>query len=110
MGKNNRQKLTGESFDALPDSEKQKIFDSLSHMSTKELLQEFKPLNKSERSKWHQIKKKMGRPKIGKGTTNISVSVERDLLKQADQFAKKHGLSRSELVSKSVRALINSAA
>jgi len=42
---------------------------------------------------------KPGRPKVGKGVKVISLSVEKDLLKQADVYAKRHGMKRTELVA-----------
>jgi len=51
-----------------------------------------------------------GRPRIGQGATKLYISMERGLLKEADRFAKEHGMSRSELIANGVRALIGSAA
>ena len=38
-----------------------------------------------------------GRPKLGKGTRVVSVTVEIDLLRRADAYARKAGLKRAEL-------------
>jgi hypothetical protein len=51
-----------------------------------------------------------GRPRIGKGAAKLYISMERGLLKNADSFARKHGMSRSELIARGVRALIGCAA
>ena len=102
--------MTGLEFDALPDHEKERIFQELENKTTEQLIAESRPLTKKERAEWRQIKKKIGRPKIGRGTTNISVSLEKSLLKAADRFAIKHGMSRSQLIARGVRAIIGSAA
>jgi hypothetical protein len=44
-------------------------------------------------------KLRRGRPKIGKGAKKISISLESDLLKQADVMAKKKGMNCSELIT-----------
>jgi hypothetical protein len=52
----------------------------------------------------------MGRPKIGKGAKTISLTVEKDLLDQADAYAKQHGITRAKLVAQGLAAIIGSAA
>ena len=52
----------------------------------------------------------MGRPKVGKGAKTISLTVESDLLKQVDAYAKRHGISRAKLVAKGLQVIIGSAA
>ncbi len=65
-----------------------------------------RPLNAAERNKWRKVRKKMGRPRIGKGVKRVMVSLEADLLEQSDRFAKKHGLTRSKLISAGVRKVM----
>jgi hypothetical protein len=52
----------------------------------------------------------MGRPKIGKGSKTISLTVEKDLLARADAYAKRNGISRAKLVAQGLRAIIGRAA
>jgi metal-responsive CopG/Arc/MetJ family transcriptional regulator len=40
----------------------------------------------------------------------ISLTIEKGLLKRADAFAKKHGKSRAKLVAEGLRAMLGSAA
>lgn len=65
-----------------------------------------RPMNPAERKKWQKVRKKMGRPKIGKGVKRVMVSLEADLLQKSDRFAKKHHLSRSKMISAGLRKLI----
>jgi len=58
-----------------------------------------RPLTKNERKLWRAVKRKRGRPKIGRGFQRISVSMERGLLKQVTALAKKRGVSRSRLLT-----------
>lgn len=101
---------SGRRFDALPDAKKERIFRELEAKSTEELLAESRPLDKRERAEWRTIKRKMGRPRIGRGTTNVSVSLEKKLLQRADRFARAHGMSRSELIARGVESFLSSAA
>jgi len=56
---------------------------------TAQLLAESRPLNARERRQWSRFQKKAGRPRIGRGTTNISISLEKGLLREFDRFARK---------------------
>lgn len=65
-----------------------------------------RPMNAAERRKWQKVRKKMGRPKIGKGVKRVMVSLEVELLQKSDRFAKKHHLSRSKMISAGLRKLM----
>jgi hypothetical protein len=55
---------------------------------------------------WRKFKRKVGRPKVGKGAVRISVSVERGLLDQADRAAKRLEISRAALIACGLEAAI----
>jgi hypothetical protein len=71
--------------------------------------EEFKPLTAKDRQ-IHRLARRRGRPRIGRGAAKVYISMEKDLLKEADSYARKHGMSRSELIATGVRAVIGSAA
>jgi hypothetical protein len=98
--------LTGEAFDALPAAEKERIYQEIDGKTPEQLLAESKPLSARERAQWSEIKKKMGRPKIGAGAQVISLSVEKNLVRRADAYAKRHHLTRSELFVRGLRGVI----
>jgi len=56
-----------------------------------------RPLTATQKKLWRAVKRKRGRPKVGRGSQRISVSIERRLLKQATALAKKRHVSRSRL-------------
>jgi hypothetical protein len=56
-----------------------------------------RPLSPEERAEWKRIKKKRGRPKLGKGFKRISVSIEQALLARVTATARKRRISRSRL-------------
>ncbi|HEY8747969.1 MAG TPA: hypothetical protein VIM11_08345 [Tepidisphaeraceae bacterium] len=100
-----------ERFIALPDAEKRRIVAEIEAQAPEERFARSKPLDAEDRRRHRAMKRKAGRPRTGtgSGTINISISIERDLLKKADAVAKKQGLSRSERVARSVRAVISAA-
>ena len=99
-----------EEFIALPDAEKDRIVQEFENETLEETLARSRPLNARERKQWRRFKAKMGRPKVGKGAKTISLTVEKSLLKQADAYAKRHGISRANLVAQGLQAIIGSAA
>ena len=106
----NRRRLTIPEFEALPDAQKDRMVREIEAETPQQRLARSRPLNAREREQWRRFKKKAGRPKIGSGTKNVSVSLERDLLRAADRFAKRHGMSRSQLIAQGVKTIIGSAA
>jgi hypothetical protein len=99
-----------EKFIALPDSEKERIVRQIEAETPRDRLSRSRPLNAAERRQWKRFKGKMGRPKVGKGAKTISLTAEKDLLDQADAYAKEHGISRAKLVAQGLQTVIGSAA
>jgi len=64
-----------------------------------------RPLTQRERTQ-HARARRRGRPRLGLGSEKIRVSVERGLLSRADAFARKHNMSRSELIAKGLNAIM----
>jgi hypothetical protein len=95
-----------DAFIALPDAEKERIYQEIDAKTPQQLLAESRPLNRRERQQWAKFRKKMGRPKIGKGAKIISLTVERDLLKQADALAKQEGVSRAQIFARGLRSVL----
>jgi hypothetical protein len=97
-------------FIALPDAEKERIVAEIEAETPERRLARSRPLNATERKQWQRFKAKMGRPRVGKGAKTISLTVERELLRQADTYARRHGISRAALFAKGLRALMSAAA
>jgi hypothetical protein len=96
-------------FIALPDSAKEGIIREIEAETPEERLAKSRPLNAREHAVWAAFKRKAGRPKLGKnGVEKVSISVEQSLLKEADRYAKRHKLNRSELFRRGVERLIRS--
>ena len=58
-----------------------------------------RPLTAAERAQWNRLKRRRGRPKVGRGFKRISVSMEQGLLERVTALAKKRKMSRSKLLA-----------
>ncbi len=65
-----------------------------------------KPLTPAMKRQWATIKKKLGRPRVGKGAKRVLITVERGLLNQSDALAKRRRMTRSQLISEGLRHLL----
>jgi hypothetical protein len=68
--------------------------------------EETRPLTSKDRARWNSAKKR-GRPKVGKGSRAVLITVERGLLSRADKFAKAHGTNRSRLIAMGLEAVLS---
>ena len=69
---------------------------------------EAKPLTVAERKRFESARRRgPGRPRKGHGAQKINITIERGLLKETDGLAQKSGKSRSELISDSLRILLD---
>jgi cell envelope opacity-associated protein A len=79
--------------------------------ATKEFDEEFvidkcKPLSPEMRARWERAKRKVGRPKQGRGAQVISVSVEKELLARSDALAREIGITRAALIARGLKAVL----
>src|SRR4051812_43928058 len=79
-------------FRAMSDADKERVWASLNREIPAE---ELRPLTAAERKRWARVKRKSGRPKVGKGAVPVSVSLERGLLERVDTEARRAGMDRS---------------
>ena len=73
------------------------------------MAESFRKPTPRERAKWLRAKRKPGRPRTGRGVKVISVSVEKELLKQSDALAKRRGISRAQLIAKGLQGVLQTA-
>jgi len=101
--------MSGEAFDALPAAEKERIYRELEAESPEHRLARSKPLTAAQRARWQRIQRKLNSSK--KATpVKISVGVEPQLLRRADAYAKRIGITRAQLISRGPQALLGTAA
>jgi hypothetical protein len=63
------------------------------------IVDESRPLTPDERNQWENVRRKRGRPRVGKGFKRVSLCLEQDLLTRVTNLAKKRGISRSSLIA-----------
>ena len=95
-----------ERFIALPDAEKE---TEVAQYESGADPKDWHPLTPAQRKQWTRIKRKSGRPRVGKGAKIVPVSIERGLLKEADFFARRHKLKRSQMVAEGLRLVMQKA-
>lgn len=64
------------------------------------------PLSAAERARERRARRRRGRPKVGKGAARVLITMEKDLLRRSDTYAKKLGVSRSALVARGLKRLL----
>ncbi len=65
-----------------------------------------RPLTSEERKQWQRVKRKRGRPKVAQGFQRVSLSLEGGLLKRATALAKKRRITRSQLFTLAIEAVL----
>ena len=97
----------GREFDALSDEEKERVFDYYtSHPKLKGT-----PLSKADRellsAEQKADRKNAGRPVVREGSRVIAVSLEQSLLRRVDDYAKAHGLKRTQVIARGVQQILD---
>jgi hypothetical protein len=84
-------------------------FDALERLARSITPDQLRPLTPAQRDRWAAVKR--GRPRKAPGTKAVPtlITVEPQLLRRADAYAKKSGLSRSQLFSDALRRRIEPA-
>jgi hypothetical protein len=70
------------------------------------IVRESHPLSPELERRWKKASRKRGRPRVGKGARKVLVSIERDLLRRSDAFARQKKISRSQLIAQSLQAVL----
>jgi hypothetical protein len=63
-------------------------------------------LSRQERTRDRNARRKRGRPRIGNGAQRVLITIESSLLRRSDDYAKKHGLTRSALIGRGLQVLL----
>src|SRR5687767_6101274 len=69
----------------------------------------FHPLTPVQKKRWQRMRKKMGRPKIGRGARVISITIEASLLARADAQARREKLTRAALFARALESDLSKA-
>jgi hypothetical protein len=63
------------------------------------------PLSEKMKRRWERAGRR-GRPRRGKGSKRVLISMEKGLLQRADQLARRRGIGRSELIARSLETIL----
>jgi hypothetical protein len=99
-----------ERFMALTDAQKDAevaVYDKYPRgFPSKPLRKSDKALHKLAQARGRAVSRPVGRPMVGNGTKIVPVSIERGLLKEANSFARRHKLKRSQMVAQGLRLVM----
>jgi tRNA U34 5-methylaminomethyl-2-thiouridine-forming methyltransferase MnmC len=62
-------------------------------------------LNRKMRNRWAKAGKR-GRPRMGKGSKRVLISMEKGLLQRTDELARRRGIARSELIAEGLETIL----
>ena len=68
-----------------------------------------RPMTAAERAEENTARHAGGRPRIGRGSARINITIERGLLAEADALGRREKIGRSELIARSLRLLVRKA-
>jgi hypothetical protein len=92
-----------EKFAALSEAQKEAVYNDC---DDPDIALRSRPMSARMKKLWETAKRKGGRPRIGRGAARVLVSIERGLLEDADAFARRRCMTRSELFSRGVKAVL----
>lgn len=98
--------MTGEEFDALPDTEKERIWQEIDRMTPEERAASSRPLTKAERARWVDARKKSARSKPIQNLRRLSVKLEDRLVDRVERVARREGVSRDQIVARSLKQFL----
>jgi hypothetical protein len=67
------------------------------------------PMTDAERAEWarHVAERGRGRPKIGAGAVRIPISLEGGLAERLDEYARRTGMKRSQVIARALERLLS---
>lgn len=88
----------------------EELADATAEFDREFVSDEFAPPDPDAAGDWRRAKGKPGRPRQGQGAKVISVSLEKELLAQADRLAARKKVSRASLIARGLRAVLKAEA
>jgi len=98
---------SGEEFDALSAADKEKVWKYYDRVIPKSESRDPTPEEAALIEKQRRHNRKVGHPKIGKGTKMVAVTIEKGLLKRADAYARRHGIKRARMIAQGLQLVMD---
>jgi hypothetical protein len=95
-----------EKFSSISQAEKEAVYQEC---DDPDVAMRSRPLDSRMKKLWKRAKSKGGRPRIGRGATRVLISIERGLLEDVDDFARRRRVTRSQLFSEGVKTVLSKA-
>ena len=89
-----------------PDKMSKAELDRLGADAEKVTYENTRRLTADSRRALTRAANKGGRPRIGAGAMRINITVEKTLLRQADDYARKHGLTRAAVLAQGLKRIV----
>lgn len=102
----NKKKSPYQKFAELSDAEKDKVVAKFDEPFTS---LHGRPMSPGMKKLWEKARRKGGRPRVGRGSKRVMLSVEQGLLERADDLARRRQITRSELFAQGVLTMLKRA-
>ncbi len=104
MSRRKMEKLPTINFDELSDEEKERIYEE----AVNSRLEDDKPLRDVDRKLLASAARRAahGRPKVGRGSKRIQVTMEASLLESVDKRAGELGMSRAKFLARAAEKML----
>ena len=79
----------------------------LGKLSLRELEARARPLTPGERDQWLLARRGRPRKALGTKAARVLFTIDPGLLKQADRYARVHGLTRAQLIASGLRTVMS---
>lgn len=79
----------------------------LATLSTGELRKRARPLTAAQRVEWERARRGRPRKAPGAKAARVLFTIDPDLLKRVDQYARLHGMTRAQLIATGLRKAIS---
>ena len=89
-----------------PDKMSRAELDRLGAEAERATYRNTRPLTPDARRALARAARKRGRPRVGAGARRINVTVEKTLLRKADAYARRHGLTRAAVVAEGLKRIV----
>jgi len=85
----------------------QELASATAEFDEEMVIDTFKPLSAKGKAQHTRARNKAGRPRVGRGAQRVNITVEKQLLIQADAIARTFQCNRSQLISYALRAMVS---
>jgi hypothetical protein len=79
----------------------------LAKLSTEELRARARPMTAAEAAQWERMRRGRPRKPPARKAKRVLFTIDPEVLKQADRYARSHGLTRAQLIANGLRRVMS---